>query len=106
MCSRRKYEKNFSLPDPDLGRRPGSRPPPVGAIARWVVRKGVASEAQAKSIAFLIARAIGARGLKPRYVMTGALQELSRYLQQEVDDILTAVHEGKWKGPVGKKSGK
>ena len=46
------------------GRAPG-RWPPISAIEAWVRRKAGASGEEARSVAFLIARAIGTRGTKP-----------------------------------------
>ena len=47
----------------ETGRAAG-RMPPVDAIKQWVIRKGIASGAEADSAAFLIARSIGRRGTK------------------------------------------
>jgi hypothetical protein len=52
------------------GRRPGARPPPSSALLAWVTLKLGLTGKQAQSAAFLIARAIGRRGLRPRPVMT------------------------------------
>jgi len=43
----------------EMGREPGKMPP-VDAIEYWVIRKGIASPPESRSVAFLIARAIGA----------------------------------------------
>lgn len=45
----------------EKGRRAG-RMPPIDAIELWVVRKRIAPPDQARGVAFLIARAIGAHG--------------------------------------------
>lgn len=45
------------------GRKRGSRPPPVAALLPWVRRAGLPPEA-----AFPIARAIGRRGIKGRWM--------------------------------------
>ncbi len=54
----------------DQGRTPGRRPPPVDAIALWVERVlGVSSgfdDEELEQVSFLIARAIGRRGMYPR----------------------------------------
>lgn len=56
----------------EYGRRPGAPPPPIGPILGWVRRKGIglpvkggakARYAAQRAAAFLIARAIGRRGL-------------------------------------------
>ena len=53
---------NYALPV-ETGRKAGKMPP-VDAIKQWVIRKGIASGADADGAAFLIARAIGRRGTK------------------------------------------
>lgn len=67
------------------GRRPGQRPPPVGALELWVRRKikktgprggrKSLSVAEARGLAFVIARAIGRRGTKPVRMFEEALQQ-------------------------------
>lgn len=46
------------------GRSPGSRRPPIAALVPWVERKLGVSGAEARSVAFLVARAIGRRGIR------------------------------------------
>lgn len=57
----------------EYGRKPG-RMPPVEAIQLWVIRKGIASSDNAKSVAFLIARAIGKRGTKGAFMFKRGYQ--------------------------------
>jgi hypothetical protein len=76
------------------GRRAGSRMPPVKLIAEWVLRKGIGrafgpnqkgrakvsgpiSEASARSIAYVIARAIMQRGLRAHHILARMEQELT-----------------------------
>ncbi len=47
----------------EFGRRPGARRPPLSAIIGWVRRKLGIRGKRGKAAAFLIARAIGRRGL-------------------------------------------
>jgi len=54
----------------EYGRRPGSKRPPVEAIARWAQRKFSMPYPQARRVSFAIARSIGRRGIKGRYVLT------------------------------------
>lgn len=81
----------------EFGRRPGARPPPVSALIPWVQRKLMSAGpsrnskgrfinkmAQARSIAFLVARAIGKRGTPGRKVMTGAYAIMANKLDMEV----------------------
>jgi hypothetical protein len=50
------------------GRSPGARPPPSDVIAAWLRRRGY-SRKEASRMAFVVARAIGRRGIKPRPVL-------------------------------------
>jgi hypothetical protein len=76
------------------GRRAGSRMPPLQLIAEWVLRKGIGrqygpdqkgaakvsgaiSPAQARGIAFTIARAIARRGLRAHHILARMEQELT-----------------------------
>ena len=50
----------------DEGRRPGSKPPPVKAIQSWVNQKNIVfTNMSSKQTAFIIARSIGKKGIKP-----------------------------------------
>ncbi len=67
-----KYQGELTTPLPygeavEFGRKPG-KPPPTAAIKMWVIRKGIATGAEADSVAFLIARAIGKRGTKGAFM--------------------------------------
>jgi hypothetical protein len=73
----------------ELGRRAGARMPPSDAIARWAQRKLSLSELEARSVGFVIARAIARRGLPPRYVLTNALPELVEVVREELRRELT-----------------
>lgn len=82
----------------EIGRRPG-RPPPIGAIARWLIKKKLvklpkvrssltakgqakAHKARAKryaiarSMAYVIARAIGRRGIKGKFILASVVRDL------------------------------
>lgn len=78
-----KKEIIYSAPYADViefGRVPGTMPP-VDPIIGWVRRKlGVRSEAQARSIAFAIARAIKARGQDPApYIMPAFIAAKNKF---------------------------
>jgi len=66
------------------GRRPGTRFPPVEAIARWVQRRLGLSESDAKAAAYVIARAISKRGLRGRKILDGSLSEIRAYVHEEI----------------------
>lgn len=53
----------------EKGRRPGRRPPPRGALIQWVQIKLGVSAKDAPRVAFLVARAIGIRGIAARPIL-------------------------------------
>ena len=65
----------------ELGRRAG-RPPPVAAILPWVRKVLRVPAREARGVAFIIARAIGRRGLRPRFILTRALPTISRMCEE------------------------
>lgn len=86
--------RSFPLPDGALvtntspygpiieyGRRPGAKMPPLLAIGLWLQRRLGLSAADARSRAFLVARAIKRRGLIGRRIMTS---DASRQRQLEL----------------------
>lgn len=87
------------------GRRPGSKPPPIGPIMDWVRRKGVGrqygpnqagkrkvtaklGDAAIRSIAFAIARAIGKRGIPAYHILEAASHEIDRQVKMAIDRLL------------------
>lgn len=77
------------------GRRPGQRPPPVEALELWVRRKvriergdrsrntqSTPTEAEARGIAYAIARAIGARGIEGQHMFESGIDAAWPALQQ------------------------
>lgn len=54
----------------EKGRRKNKRPPPRAALIPWVIAKLGVSRRDAPRVAFLVARAIGRRGITARPVMT------------------------------------
>lgn len=71
----------FYAPIVEVGRRPGKRPP-IEAIRLWVVRKLGVSPAQARSVAFLVARKIGRRGTDGAHMFQRAATALVPVAQQ------------------------
>lgn len=59
------------------GRRPGARQPPTEPILEWARRKGIITDADtpaaARGKAFVIARAIGRRGIRAKPFLVDAL---------------------------------
>ncbi len=61
----------------EFGRRPGARWPPLLPILFWVKTKlRIEDEKQAKSVAFLIARKIGIKGIPGHFAFGRALEVL------------------------------
>lgn len=73
----------------DGGRRPGALPP-LDAIEKWARRRLGLGEKEAKVAAYPIAKAIAARGLRPRNVMSGATDEMKRIVEEECRRELNA----------------
>ena len=71
----------------ELGRRPGSRPPPSSVIARWLQRKGMSGK-EAKQLAFVVARAIGRRGIRGKHILGGAIPDLKEMAVKEFRRVM------------------
>lgn len=70
----------------EYGRRPGKQPP-VEAIIRWIAIKPIDTGGRSiRDVAFMIARAIGRRGLKPRPVFRRAVETMT----PRIETIFTA----------------
>jgi hypothetical protein len=77
------YSNLDYMPYIEEGRRPGSRPPPSSALYDWVARKlGIAAKDIA-GVAFVVARAIGQRGL-PALRPLGKAVEANAALAQQI----------------------
>lgn len=72
----------------EWGRRPGQRPPPRAPIALWCVRKLGLPEDEAETRAFLIARAIGRRGIKPKKYFARAMRKIRDRLRVNLRNAL------------------
>jgi hypothetical protein len=79
----------------ELGRRPGSKAPPTSVIMKWLeqklrgsVKNRKSREAQARGLAFVIARAIGKRGLPAHRVMARTRLRLNRIVRDAVDQAM------------------
>lgn len=77
----------------DKGRKAGKRPP-VEAIMKWMRDKGIRSKSgiRAVDIAYVIARSIGERGIKPRPFIEAFTDELTvlvmKNVSREIDNAL------------------
>lgn len=72
----------------DGGRRAGAPMPPKRAIEQWAMRRLGLSGAEARQAAYPIARAIARRGLRPRRVLSGALQQMQQLVARSIRDRL------------------
>jgi hypothetical protein len=77
----------------EYGRRAGSTPPPVEAIARWAQRRFRMPYDRARGLAFGIAKRIGRRGLKGRHILTSPAMtmRLEEMFVEEIRAELAAV---------------
>ncbi len=66
------------------GRRPNSRFPPRGPIARWAQRRLGLSEEEARGVAYVIAAKIAERGLIGRKVLANATEKLRGIIITEI----------------------
>lgn len=72
------------------GRRPGAKAPPLAVIQAWLLRKGIVkgrgktAAANARAMAFVVARAIKRRGLPGRHILRFASQRLDKIVQAEL----------------------
>ena len=65
----------------DKGRRPGKRPP-TGPIKKWVERRGIVIKGQnSAQTAFVIARSIGLKGIKPLNITDKLTQNIIKNKQ-------------------------
>lgn len=71
------------------GRKPLRKQPPLPVIVRWVMKKRLALKRNAAiPIAMAIARKIGRRGIKGRFVLTRTMPKISARLQRELDAVV------------------
>lgn len=70
------------------GRRPNRRPPPSDALVPWVRRKLGVSRKEAKSVAYVVARAIGERGIPGKHILKTASANIAKLIVTEVQNEL------------------
>lgn len=68
------------------GRRAGAAPPPTAPIAAWLGRHGGDVRA-----AFVVARAIGRRGIPARPYLSRALRELEPQIRREFQQVVPRI---------------
>jgi hypothetical protein len=73
----------------ELGRRPGSAPPPASALERWVEIR--MHPENVKSVAFLVARSIGRKGIKGHFMFRDGLEKSKAAIIGFFDDCAKAI---------------
>lgn len=68
----------------EKGRRAGARQPPSEPLARWAQRKLGLPYKRARSVGFLIARAIKRRGIPGKFVLRDAIPKLEAAFETEM----------------------
>jgi len=79
----------------EQGRRPGARMPPPSALAGWARRHP--PKGGGKSSLFALARHIGKRGIKGRFFMKAAKDDVERQLPSLIDKAAREI-ANRWKG--------
>lgn len=65
------------------GRSPGSTPPPILPIEKYITARGIASGKEVRSMAFAISKHIGKNGIKPNQQLKSLiLKELQKEMQE------------------------
>ena len=70
----------------ESGRRKGAKMPPVNVIRKWVKLKFGYSGAQARSVAFVIARSISEKGIKPKPIVKRSFPQIVRRYRKNLRD--------------------
>lgn len=68
----------------ELGRRAGATMPPPQVIAKWLQRARGLSRKEAEAAAFVVARAIGKRGIPGKFVLKNVLPFLVKIVGLEI----------------------
>ena len=74
----------------ESGRKPGDRQPPTKPILQWIEQRGITPDkgVSKRSLAFIIARSIGEKGIRPTPFMKAAIKQskigLSKQLAKEI----------------------
>lgn len=77
----------------EYGRRAGAAPPPTTELDAWAAHRGL------QAIVFVIARAIGRRGIAGRFFMRQAADRLERSEMPRLLSIAAAQIEARWGAP-------
>ena len=79
----------------ESGRRPNSRFPPPGAIAKWAKEKGIPQFRDKKgryisndTRTFLLSRAIAIKGIRPFPFFSDAIEQATQQLYNDLEDAI------------------
>jgi hypothetical protein len=79
----------------ESGRKPNSRFPPPGAIAKWAKERGIPQFRDKKgryisndSRTFLLSRSIAIKGIKPFPFFTDAIEQATMQLYNDIEDAI------------------
>lgn len=82
------FNSSSYAPVVEGGRRKGAKMPPTKPIAQWAQRRAGLSRKEAERLAFVMARAIKARGLKPRNILKDSIPKITKVVLKEVEHEL------------------
>lgn len=77
------------------GRRPNNKFPPRAAIVRWIQLKMKKTREEAQKLAFVVQRAIAARGLQARKVLDTTVPTIEKNVRDEVQRAINDALAGK-----------
>ena len=79
----------------ESGRRPNSRFPPIGQIAKWAKEKGIPQFRDKKgryisndTRTFLLSRAIAIKGIRPFPFFSDAIEQATQQLYNDLEDAI------------------
>lgn len=79
----------------EYGRRAGAKMPPISAIEKWIQVKKIVPYANngkvptIRQLAFLIARSISVKGIRPRPIFTTSLDEAVAEFEEAIEEAVT-----------------
>ena len=84
VYNRRKYASNI-----EDGRRAGKKAPPVKKLIPWVSHRFGVSGKKARGLAFVVARSIKRKGIKPKPIMKRSMPGIYRAYKKHLGALIT-----------------